>query len=83
MLYAINAGKSCERCAVKDQIADGIFDAAVYAAPDLGVTRANPVVPRAAFLDLAAGKSGVGVQVESRLRRMLFVARILNHDGLF
>ena len=78
VLDGIDAGKSCERCAVKDQVTDGILDAAVDAAADLGVARANPGVPRSAFLNLAAGKPGVGVQAKSLLN--FFEAKIADSD---
>src|SRR5215472_15963493 len=60
-LYTFYARKRGERRPEEDQIADGIFDAAVNSAANLPVSRADPGVPPLASLDLAAGKPGIGI----------------------
>src|SRR5262249_1629398 len=62
-----NARKRCKRCAVEDEIADGIFDATVDPVSYLRVASANPAVLCNAFLDLAPGKPGIRVEAKSFL----------------
>src|SRR5437868_2272820 len=81
--YTFDAGKRRERRAVKNQIADGIFDAAVDAAAHLGVLRADPGVPSFALLNLASGKSGIGIQAKGFLHLVetKVADRVLSGDG--
>src|SRR5690242_81051 len=63
-LHTFHAREGGVRGSVENQVADGIFDATIDAAPHLSIAGANPGVPRGTILNLAARKSGVSVQLQ-------------------
>jgi len=52
--------KICVRRAIKNQVADGIFDASVNASANACVARADPIVPRSRILEIAAAQACFG-----------------------
>src|SRR5437764_2856182 len=76
--HTFHSRERSERSPVQDQVADGIFDAAVSAAAHLGVTRADPGIPGGAFRDIAARNTGIRVQPERLLD--LLEAQIADAD---